>query len=95
MFTIDTGGGLLPPKGISRWICREGLFPGSDVRQARRADQQFCLVWVDDVVVWRQMVRDFGHLLEAVLKRVMDRGLYEAAKKAGLLFKGIRSCGNL
>ena len=43
---------------------------------------KICLVWVDDIVIWRDTLEILFKRLLAILDRLLERGLFAAAHKA-------------
>ena len=57
--------------------------------------EHICLVWMDDVVIWGKTDVELVGRIETVLDRLMNYGLFAAARKAVFYREKIRWCGKL
>ena len=56
---------------------------------------KICLVWVDDIVIWRDTLEILFKRLLAILDRLLERGLFAAAHKAVFFRKEIKWRGKI
>ena len=52
-------------------------------------------MWVDDAIVWARDAETLLTRVEAVLERLIERGLFAAAHKAVLFRREIKWCGRI
>ena len=96
LFTMVTTGGLYTPTRVP-----QGVLNATAYFQATMAEVltgligKTCFVWVDDVVVWAMDQEELLGRLEAILARLVERGLFVAAHKAVFFRDEIKWCGRL
>ena len=85
-FTMVTTQSLYTPTRVPQGVLNAtAYFQGVMHQVLEGLINAVCLVWVDDVVIWGSSAVELLDRVERVLGRLMERGLYAAAHKAGAL----------
>ena len=89
-FTFITGDGLFTPTRVPQGVMNAtSYFQGVMMRVLGNLVEHACFIYMDDVKVIGQSVKELIVNLRAVLLRFMERGLFLAAHKLILFAKEV------